>query len=387
VNTPCNLPYVEVEIDAAGNFVRPSQLEDIAAFVQSGSASISKPRNVFVMAHGWNTGMHDARSFYEYFFTQFCQTVSARGRTMQDCAVIGVLWPSLKFADAADIPGGAAALNDNPQAQRAFVNAVRATLPPQPQDEEGGHHLFGMPGDDVLDLLSAPIGQPALEEESGGGAQSIGSVLSRTEAAAQLLRNTVTYYQMKDRAAVVGKNAVRIALDRIQAFPQVRVHLIGHSFGCRVVTSAAANTAKSVDSMTLLQAAFSHNSFSPDYDSRHVPGMFRSVIDPGKVNGPILISHSVQDKAVGLAYAVASRLALQNGAAIGDANDPYGGLGRNGAQKTREATDGDLEPENSIYSFTRGKIYNLKADAIITAHGDIVKPQVANALIQAAGLV
>lgn len=382
MNTPCNLPYFEIEIDASGNFVTPSQVDDIAAFIQNG-----KPRNVLVMSHGWNTDMSDARSLYEYFFTQFCKTLAVRGKSAKDCAVVGVLWPSIKFADAADIPGGAAALADNPAAQRAFVDALRATLPAQPADEEGAHQLFGMPGDDLLDLLSAPIfgGAPPADVDEGG-AQSIGSAFAGIETAALNLANAITYYQMKDRAGIVGKNAVRAALDRFRSLPDVRVHLIGHSFGCRVITAAAANTAKPVDSMTLLQAAFSQNSFSPDYDSTHKPGAFRNVIDPGKVNGPILISHTVQDKAVGLAYAVASRLALQNGAAIGDANDPYGGLGRNGAQKTPESTDGDLQSESSTYSFAKGKIYNLNADAIITAHGDIVKPQIANALLQAAGL-
>jgi len=181
----------------------------------------------------------------------------------------------------------------------------------------------------------------------------------------------------------VGRGAVCQALNYIQtAFPEVRIHLVGHSFGCRLVTSAVACAGKPVASMTLLQAAFSHYSFSPDFDRKHKAGGFRDVIAKGKVNGPILISHTIKDKAVGLAYAIASRVARQNASAVGDANDPYGGLGRNGAQKTPEAVAGDLLVSTAVYSFGR-KIYNLKADTIILAHSDIVKPEIANALLQA----
>jgi hypothetical protein len=153
-----------------------------------------------------------------------------------------------------------------------------------------------------------------------------------------------------------------------------------------VITSAVAANAKPVATMTLLQAAFSHNSFSPDFDSTHKPGSFRSVISGKKCAGPILITHTVRDLAVGIAYAVASRLAGQNDSAIGDENDIYGGLGRNGARHTPEASDSDLLSEGSPYSLTAGRIANLRADNIIQGHGDIVKPETAWALAVAAGL-
>ncbi len=61
-----------------------------------------------------------------------------------------------------------------------------------------------------------------------------------------------------------------------------------------------------------------------------------------KVNGPILITHTKNDKAVGIAYPLASRINGVKTAALGDENDPYGGIGRNGAQKTPEAVVGEL---------------------------------------------
>jgi hypothetical protein len=99
-----------------------------------------------------------------------------------------------------------------------------------------------------------------------------------------------------------------------------------------------------------------------------------------KVHGPILVTCTKNDRAVGIAYPLASRLGGQNAAALGDENDPYGGIGRNGAVKTPEAFAGALLATNAAYEFASGGIYNLKADAFISDHSDICSPQVAWAL-------
>jgi hypothetical protein len=87
--------------------------------------------------------------------------------------------------------------------------------------------------------------------------------------------------------------------------------------------------------------------------------------------------------AVGLAYPLASLVAGQNASGIGDAKDPFGGIGRNGAQHTPEASAGTLAAVGSAYSFESGKIFNLNADAVIKGHSDICKPEVAYAVLKA----
>ena len=62
-------------------------------------------------------------------------------------------------------------------------------------------------------------------------------------------------------------------------------------------------------------------------------GFFRSVVDQQRVKGPILVTHTKNDKAVGVAYPLASRISGDKTAAFGDENDEFGGLGRNGAQQ------------------------------------------------------
>ena len=224
---------------------------------------------------------------------------------------------------------------------------------------------------------SEKYADPAL---TPGGAAGMG-------CAGALLRRAATFKLMKERAGIVGRRAVASTLDQIQsAFPRVRVHLAGHSFGCRAIASAAVVMVKPVASMTLLQGAMSHNSFSPDFKGNQHAGGFRDVITGGKCRGPMLITYSVHDAAVGLCYPIASRILRQNSSGLGGENDPYGGLGRNGALRTPEASNADLLPEGACYTFRPGRIFNLRSDDVIRAHADIVKPEIVWALIAAAGL-
>jgi pimeloyl-ACP methyl ester carboxylesterase len=197
--------------------------------------------------------------------------------------------------------------------------------------------------------------------------------------------NFVTYYQMKERAGTVGENGANEVLRRLrQRAPDLRLHLIGHSFGGRLVTAATAGPADKpavgVASLTLLQAAFSHNGFGQRFDGSH-DGTYRRMVDQGMVSGPVLISHTVNDRAVGLAYPIASQIAGQAAAALGDKNDKFGGMGRNGAQKTPEAVDGTLLRASETYAFGAGKIHNLQSDAFISHHGDVTGAEVVHAFL------
>ena len=111
------------------------------------------------------------------------------------------------------------------------------------------------------------------------------------------------------------------------------------------------------------------------------------MISQGKVDGPIIATHTVNDKAVGIAYALASRFSNDQAAGLGDESDVYGGIGRNGAVKMRpdEFVKGTLFAETAAYQFTAKKVHNLRADAFVSGHGDIDGPQVANAILFAVG--
>ena len=169
----------------------------------------------------------------------------------------------------------------------------------------------------------------------------------------------------------------------------IRIHLVGHSFGGRLVTAAACALPVNTDlvTMSLLQAAFSHNGLSEWIRRGQGERIFRAIVDEKRVSGPIIITHTKNDKAVGIAYPLASRIAGQNAAALGDQNDPYGGMGRNGAQNTKEADDKfTLGFPGTIYSFEKGKIHNISSD-LIKDHSDVRRIEVAYAILSAVGSI
>jgi len=321
------------------------------------------------------------------------------------------------------------ALEGSPDRQKLFADLLRSVVRSQAgqkkngqeaakQKEDGADVFLSLPGNELLDRLKLPMlpgtGAPPPGGEAGGAA-GIGSFLgsvgrgiggavvgvggavinfadtfvNRTVAAASNLANLTTYYQMKERAGLVGATGLGPLLGRIRGrTPAVKLHLLGHSFGGRLVTAAAdADPPAKPNTMTLLQAAFSHNGFASQFDEKKNDGFFRKVVTDNKVAGPILISCSNKDWAVGLAYPLASRIAGQQASAVGGGpGDPYGGIGRNGALHTPEAVAGSLEAvgdPNKRYNFAAGHLYNLRADAIITGHSDICKDEVAYALLRA----
>ena len=196
---------------------------------------------------------------------------------------------------------------------------------------------------------------------------------------------------MKQRAGTVGKTGLNLLLQQIRTqHPALKLHLMGHSFGGRLVTAAALGTGQipplKIETLSLLQAAFSHYGFADNFEGNK-DGLFRKVVENKDVSGAILITHTKNDKAVGIAYPIASALAQDNASALGDENDRYGGIGRNGAQKTPEAIKGlSLLSVGQPYQFQAGKLHNLQADSFIKDHGDICKQEVAYAILTAVAM-
>lgn len=190
-----------------------------------------------------------------------------------------------------------------------------------------------------------------------------------------------SYYLMKERAAGVGAGGLAPLVRLLKSVsPETRVHFAGHSFGARLVTAAAMALGRPaggplVESMMLIQAAFSQFAFSPG-------GYFRPVVEQRMIGSSIAVTHTVHDKAVGLAYPFASLLKKQNASGLGGPNDPYGGLGANGARglPPEECVHLNLEDVASLERFRGTPVINLNADRVILGHTDICKPQVAAAL-------
>ncbi|MGH7397955.1 MAG: hypothetical protein ACRELW_10495, partial [Candidatus Rokuibacteriota bacterium] len=283
--------------------------------------------------------------------------------------------------------------------QAKFVELVRSSVGAQAASaDDASDQFFTRSAKDVMVELSKPLFTAPASGSTGGAAGGTGggaagfmdSFLGGIKNGAKNVLNFTTYYAMKARAGTVGSTGLNRLLRELKAGkPPLKIHLVGHSFGGRLVTAAvdgpANQPAVPVDSLALLQAAFSHNGFARKFDMKH-DGLFRKVVTEGKVTGPIIVTHTRNDRAVGLAYPIASRLASQTASALGDENDTYGGIGRNGAlpKFTPEAATGQLLAVDLAYRFPAGKrIHNLVADQFITDHGDVARAEVAQAVLSA----
>ncbi|MEA2687646.1 MAG: hypothetical protein QOD51_253 [Candidatus Eremiobacteraeota bacterium] len=424
-------PSVDVEFDRDGKLVDPASIGRLTAMVENAAIT-----DLFVMSHGWNNNMTEARALYDTVFKSVAtQLDDPKNAGIRDrvFGVMAVLWPSKRFTDESAIPGGAASAGDargdqlrqglselqdafperaadldeakklidslesNERAQDRFVEILAAVMQPPSQTDVG---MDSVPSamktrkGDVLRSLQGPVGvrKPrsfdgggAAEVGTHGGAADLGGFFRSIKDAALGALNVTTYFTMKERAGKIGE-ALAPLLDKLRGSAKTpRLHLVGHSFGARLVTSAANHAQQPVATLSLLQAAYSHYGFAKSFDgTAGHDGFFRNVVAQHKVSGPIIITHSVQDKAVGLAYPIASRIGGQIAAALGDANDPFGGMGRNGAQKTPEVpnVNAALLPVGADYTLANGVPNNLQGDTIITSHGDIGKPAVTYAVLR-----
>jgi len=396
--------------------------------------------DLLVLSHGWNNDKVEAADLYDRFIRSVREIGDADvvpGAKCRRLGVVRVYWPSKKFADKDLIPGGGAAsatkenedsllhlldelkkdpvllgghevdesrempldrakqllpeLN-SPEAQREFVQCLRAILnPDEKHEDDGSAEFFSQEPEMLFENFTGPVnlsvagGGGGATSMAGGAAGLFGDLLDGVAAGARRIANFATYYQMKSRAGSVGRGGLGLVLARIRGRKgDLPLHLIGHSFGGRVVTAAASTLETNTGgvTLTLLQAAFSHNGFAMKFDHKH-DGAFRTVLGDKRVAGPVLITHTKNDKAVGIAYPLASRIARDVASALGDENDPYGGIGRNGALRTPEAEGlaGVLKEVGEEYRFERHKVFNLRADNFIKDHGDVTGHQVAYAFI------
>ncbi|SAL68161.1 CHAT domain protein [Caballeronia udeis] len=391
--------------------------------------------DVFVMAHGW---MGDATSAQEQFdrwtaaMLSVNEDIGKMNARKQGFAplVIGLHWPSLPWGvedapaagtavlstdsdNSADIAAIASQLADTDKARKAiaeifaFADRARsAVLTPDIVDAYAVvfHEsqlrvgsLRGRPGSDQEAFDAPSIVEQARQQSNPGGAgqQVLSSGIAATikDAILAPLRQ-LSFWKMKDRARVFGESGAHALLGDLQAAaPDAAFHLMGHSFGCIVVSAMVAGPeganasplARPVDSLFLVQGALSLWSYATDIP--YAPGKlgyFQRILSEGRVRGPLLTTRSTHDSAVGRFYPLGARLKGQ--VLLGETYPEYGGIGAFGIRGSAGAQDMVMQTSDFIYVFENGCIYNLDASDVIKngdgpagAHSDIAHPEVAHA--------
>jgi hypothetical protein len=196
-------------------------------------------------------------------------------------------------------------------------------------------------------------------------------------------RNAVrgaSVWLMKDRAGRVGATAVGPLIRDALVGSKAKVHLVGHSFGAKVVLSAVAMKPlpRPVHSMLLLQPAVNHMCFAEAGDGEPAGG-YNVVLD--RVDQRLFSTYSPHDKPLTRFFHWALRR-------DGDLREPLpapwpdppsvyaalGGFGPHGAEADTQRRP--LQPAGTPYELDRGrKLVALDGTRGISGHSDISGPE------------
>ncbi|MFI8292612.1 serine-threonine protein kinase [Streptomyces sp. NPDC085614] len=340
-------PYREITFDKDGDGAA-GQHEALSALAARGATDL------VVFAHGWNSDPSVATRMYAAFFASFPGVVRPGARM----AYAGLVWPSTMFTDE-PIPDFESVAAVHP-GKEAVVERLSVLLREQPEDEaaftEFGDLLRELTdtGSASRSLAEGPpppdflLGDPvavcamfadALDEAAGPGAvptprEAFGGRLGRYWKGAREALRQATYYTMKRRAGTVGERGLGPLLGRLaRSAPGLRIHLVGHSMGARLVAYALRGLpdgVRTVRSVTLLQGSFSHYAFAPSLP--HEPGRGGALRDmQRRVDGPVVACYSRHDTALGVIYPLAARLARDAESILGS-DRRWWAIGHDGIQ-------------------------------------------------------
>lgn len=451
------LPFWQLTFDADGD------LDAASAQVVIDEIGGREVTDLIVFSHGWNNSQETARRLYDAWFTTLAgQLGQARAEPPVRLGLVGVLWPSQRWSDepipdfqAAPGPasdGGAAALSEqsastvaSPAVDRETLAGLKKTFPDgaahldriaellagEPSaaaiielkremgafavatkvddagdgDSEPGAAATGTPrmlGDEpteLFDRYATQLREVGVVGDQRGGEAGLGDRFSKLWNGAKEALRQLTYFQMKNRAGVVGRTGLGPFLGRLAAArPELGVHLVGHSFGARLVSYALAGLPDGkpspVRSLTLLQGAFSHFAFADSlpFDAQRKGGLAGMLT---RVQGPVTVCFSEHDDAVGRFYPLASITAGDDSAGAEDQFYRWGGMGHDGAQAVGAKLDSLQEPgPQATYRFADNAVLNIDCSDTVKnggapsgAHSDIVHPELTWLVLKAGKIV
>ena len=390
--------------------------------------SLAGISDVFLFSHGWNNIFATALDRYRSFITgyiqqrrQYAVPVEAGYRPL----LTGIIWPSTDFVlpweagpkiaaapdpdgpeasqteqmlsfvtehfdldtDAAftELVDGRTELDADEARQAAAI--VLAELWPDADPDDGASR----PAVDELlaawstiDGAQTPV--PADPDDFG----TVGQAATATGPAVaggfsldpRSLLRMATVWKMKARAGQVGVAGVGPLVRHVLDHSGARLHLVGHSFGARLLLSAltSAESARPAHSMLLLQAAVNRWCFAEDVAGTGRPGGYNPVLN--LVEKPILTTFSAYDEPLTKVFQLAMRgghLGEPDIAALGN-TELYGALGGFGPAGlgALSAIESAAIPGSEDYDLAGGRkviaidgSIKIGGRPAITGHGDI----------------
>lgn len=385
--------------------------------------------DVFIWCHGWKGDMNSAVDQFNRWIGAFAARTDDRKQMLERQAGfkelhIGYHWPSLAWGNESLAPGDSFAagpgtaiaalesfhakqLGDSPAVRAALhklfdelrSNAAETTLTEKAReaylelDQALALGDGGQPGDGGADRVKFDPDQ-AMNDDSDTyfGAKALGNKLLAP------LRQ-LTFWTMKKRAKNIGESGLHPLIARLQASSAgLRIHLMGHSFGCIVMSSALAGQngnhalPRPVDSCVLVQGATSLWAFAETNPVQSdVSGYFSKILANKTVRGPLVTTQSRHDDALGKIYPFAAGVANQIAFDFQKKLPHFGAIGIHGICGIQEVQSLVMNAQSDAYQLLPGCVYNVdasqyicKPDGMSGAHSDIDGPEVAHLIWQAA---
>jgi hypothetical protein len=424
-----NLTYYLLNYDKDGNEVAerdgmlsPKLLQQIK----------SEPvTDIFIMSHGWRGDVDAAKTQYDNWMGNLLSVTADVEQAKHTRPgflplFVGLHWPSepwgdedpASFALAASgalvkalVNQFAARLGDKQSIRNNLEVIAQAyvttddpqSLPDnvriayQQLDKEVGLGVGdddAPPGDDRPEFDPEDIFQAARQEDDieNFADFSFGDLLAPARV--------MSFWRMKKRAEIFGSGGARRLLEAISQAAGAKkpsIHLMGHSFGCIVVSAMACGLQGSaiipVRSVVLVQGALSLWAYCASIPKKkNKAGFFNRLLRENRVLGPIVTTQSEHDRAVGTWYPLAAGSRRQIVFALD--LPKYGGVGTFGIQGLEASTvNRKMGSAQEDYQFQPGRIYNLESSDYIRtgggfsgAHSDIVHPEIAHVIWRAASV-
>jgi hypothetical protein len=365
-----------LSLSGDGRLTTPRALE---AFQQR----LPSATDCFMLCHGWLYDHAEAREEAQRFFDLLDVALRPLGERVVPLRV-AIHWPSKPFANGETERGqhGAPA--------PAFFGGLGELWRRQP----------GLLAGVISALLQAevPLG-PEEELELDTLLRQAREGTPRDRGMRSPLY-ALSFWLMKRRAGQVGERVGRELL--APAFTALgdkapRLHLVGHSFGAKLVSSAVLGGLRP-ESLVLLLAAFSAYAFAEEVPGTKRPGFYRRVITERIVADRIVALRSDHDRALNRLYPSvtwgnqidraprhAGRLAHVREVVAGSAMGAVGALGAGAADVDLVAVQTTGLPHGVIT--VDGSRVVTKDEWLVGAHRDIYHDEIATLVLLAAGLL
>lgn len=432
------LNWYPLSFDSDGNTLDLNQVEGPDGIATALFGLPDQPvSDLWVLSYGWNTSIDDGDVFYDTWVNLLRAQMQQANLPDYHPMFIGVFWPSKAFTDADSNPGPAPALGTKAD----FIQAHRPIYDPELKQDDGTFEQdFGA----VYDFIATPditnqqqvseflatlkkyqqedphADQPLAQNVIDTSADALAGLLTTSLNA--LFPTTLSnglldflrifsFWTMKSRAGTVGANGLAPFLASLrttaaQDNPTMRIHLMGHSFGAKLLTSALYGTTAIegtpfpvVDTLILFQGAFSQFSFTRNIpDHPDISGFYVDVVEKGLVASPVTVIYSIKDLANNVLYPIGMEPVLKQfipaRPPIFDPTQYHisgefrGSLGANGLQGLDDAKmylvklpwpGIDQSTLNTVTCINLNRTpfldNNLEADPLVGIHNDYTEPE------------